>query len=148
MTARINNPPQAIHKKPGPKTQRGLSLWELAVLLGLLGLGIVAGFVFLKAGENSQRETGRSNLLAAADRAIMGFVAEQGRLPCPDTDGSGVENCAGLTQKGWLPMTTLGLDASAPARGVKRLRYVAYRNATLDLATLILQAADLKGAVK
>ena len=132
----MNNPPQTTHKNPGPKAQRGFSLWELAVLLGLVGLGLVAGFVFLKAGENSQRETERTNLLAAADRAIMGFIAEQGRLPCPDTDGSGVENCTGLTQKGWLPTITLGLDASAPARGVKLLRYVAYRNATLDLATL------------
>ena len=96
----MNNPPQTTHKNPGPKAQRGFSLWELAVLLGLVGLGLVAGFVFLKAGENSQRETERTNLLAAADRAIMGFIAEQGRLPCPDVRRHPAERGGGAHRGG------------------------------------------------
>jgi len=124
-------------KRSGPQAQRGFALWELAILVGLLGLGLAAGFVFLKAGEANQVEAERANLLAVADRSLQSFVAEKGRLPCPDTDGTGVENCAAGVQKGWLPFATLGLDASAPARGVKQLRYVVYRGTTADLATLV-----------
>lgn len=131
-THRSNRAPLAARSRW--RAQRGFSLWELAVLLGLLGLGIAAGFVFLKAQEVNQRETERTTLLAAADRAVLNFIAIQGRLPCPDSTGSGVENCAAGIQKGWLPTATLGLDASAPARGVMRLRYIAYRGAgTKDL---------------
>ena len=119
------------------RTQRGFSLWELAVLVGLLGLGMAAGFVFLKAQEISQRETERTVLLAAADRAVVNYAAINGRLPCPDSAGDGFENCAAGVQKGWLPVITLGLDASAPARGVTRLLYIAYRGVGADLATAV-----------
>lgn len=135
MTTRISSRRKLAERSKG-RIQRGFSLWELAILLGLLGLGIVAGFVFLKAGETSQRETDRTILLATVDRTIMSFVAENGRLPCPDTTGTGLEDCAGTAQKGWLPTITLGLDASAPARGVKQFRYVAYRSTAADLALL------------
>ncbi len=105
------------------------------MLVGLLGLGMAAGFVFLKAQEISQRETERTALLAAADRAVVNFAAINGYLPCPDTTGSGIQNCAVGVHQGWLPVATLGLDASAPARGVTRLRYIAYRGAGADLTT-------------
>lgn len=132
-THRLNISSRAARSRG--RAQRGFSLWELAVLVGLLGLGIGAGFVFLKAQEVNQRETERTTLLAAADRAVLNFIAIQGRLPCPDSTGSGAENCAAGIQKGWLPAVTLGLDASAPARGVMRVRYIAYRGAgTKDLA--------------
>ena len=132
---------QFIQRRPatgrGVQAQRGFSLWELAVLVGLLGLGMAAGLVFLKAQEISQRETERTALLAAADRAVVNFAVINGRLPCPDSAGGGVENCAVGVHKGWLPAVTLGLDASAPARGVTRLRYIAYRGAGADLATAV-----------
>src|ERR1035437_1079700 len=91
--------------------EQGFSLWEMAILLCLLALVIAAGFVFLKANDASERETERLHLLAAADRAIQSFVAENGRLPCPATTATGVENCAVGVQKGWLPFVTMGMDA-------------------------------------
>jgi hypothetical protein len=112
-------------------------LWELAVLVGLLGLGMAAGFVFLKAQEINLRETERSTVLAAADQAVVNFAAINGYLPCPDTTGSGIQNCAVGVHKGWLPTVTLGLDASAPARGVTRLSYVAYRGTGADLTSAV-----------
>lgn len=96
-------------------------------MLGLLGLAVLGGFALLRAGQASQIDVNRSALLAAADRAVIDFVAINGRLPCPDSAGAGNEDCSAGVDKGWLPAATLGLDASAPARGVTRLRYVVYR---------------------
>ncbi|MBR7800859.1 type II secretion system protein [Undibacterium fentianense] len=118
------------------RKQQGFSLWELAVMVGLLVIGIVAGTIFLKSGETSQRETDRTRLLQAADFAIAAFISEHGRLPCPASNvETGVEDC-GTGQKGWLPIATLGLDASVPARGAQQIRYVVYRSNDSDLAQL------------
>ncbi|MBZ0105717.1 MAG: type II secretion system GspH family protein [Sulfuricella denitrificans] len=122
-----------------PWRQQGFSLWELTVLLGILGIAIVAGFALLKADRAQQIQSERTAQLSAADRALAGFIAEKGRLPCPDTTGSGLENCGTSSQKGWLPVVTLGLNASAPARGVARLSYIVYRGAGADLTAI---AAD------
>ncbi|MEN6585234.1 MAG: type II secretion system protein [Sulfuricella sp.] len=121
--------------------QRGFSLWEMAVLLGMLGVAIVAGFALLKANRAEQVESERMAQLSAADRALAGFIAEKGYLPCVDSDGDGNEDrvggiCAGTVQKGWLPVVTLGLVASAPARGAARLDYIVYRGAGADLTVL------------
>lgn len=119
-----------------PMRQRGFSLWELAVLLGLLGVAIVAGFALLKSDRAQQVEKERSAQLSAGDRALAGFVAENGRLPCPDTNADGREDCGASAQKGWLPVVTLGLSASAPARGAARLDYIVYRGAGANLTVL------------
>ena len=121
------------HTKP----QGGFSLWELAVLLGLLGIALAAGITLLGANSAQQIEYGRTAQLTQADHALASFVAENGRLPCPDTTGSGFENCSSSAQKGWLPVITLGLNASAPARGVARLLYIVYRGAGADLTKLV-----------
>lgn len=127
--------------KPLPDSKRsrqsGFSLWELAILLGILGVVIVAGFTLLRSHQAQQIENARKAQLAAADHALAGFVADRGRLPCPDTTGDGNEDCSGSAQKGWLPVVTLGLNASAPARGVARLKYIVYRGAGADLTQLV-----------
>ena len=119
-----------------PRRQRGFSLWELAVLLGILGIAIVAGFTLLRSHQAQQIENARKAQLAAADHALAGFIADNGRLPCPDTTGDGNEDCTGAAQKGWLPVVTLGLNASAPERGATRLSYIVYRGPGADLTVL------------
>lgn len=125
------------------KRQRGFSLWEIAILLGLIALAVVAGFALLHSSQQKQLESERAALLSATDREIAGFVARTGRLPCPDTTGSGLENCTTGVQKGWLPVTTIGLGGAASMRGVTRIRYVVYRG-SIDLAV----SADLYNPVK
>jgi type II secretory pathway pseudopilin PulG len=116
--------------------QGGFSLWELAIIVGLVVMGITAGIVLLRSGESTQRENERDKLLQAADFAITAFIAENGRLPCPATDLNGVENCSFTGEKGWLPYATLGLDASAPTRGKLQIKYLVYRDGTNDLTQL------------
>ena len=130
------------HKKSGKnhmQKQRGFSLWELAIIVGLIVIGIAAGVVLLQSGESTQRENDRNKLLQAADYAITAFISENGRLPCPASDLNGIENCASTVQKGWLPYITLGLDASAPSRGLLQIRYLAYKNGSNDLTRLTNQ---------
>lgn len=125
-----------------PPRQRGFSLWEMAVLLGLLGVAFVAGFKLLNSLQTSRLAEQRAAQLSAGDRALEGFIAENGRLPCvdtntdgiPGTDPDGKEDCGAIAQKGWLPVVTLGLSASTPARGAARLKYIVYRGAGADLA--------------
>jgi type II secretory pathway pseudopilin PulG len=116
--------------------QGGFSLWELAIIVGLVVMGITAGIVLLQSGSSTQRENDRDKLLQAADFAITAFIAENGRLPCPATDLNGIENCSTTAQKGWLPYATLGLDASAPSRGLLQIRYLAYKNGSNNLTSL------------
>lgn len=123
----------------------GFSLLELSAAIGLLGILLVAGYLFLGATHTRGFDVDRRAQLAAAERAVAGFVELHGRLPCPDTAGNGFENCSAGVQKGWLPhaslahavpgQASLGLDASAPARGAVRMRYVVYRGTGGDLAT-------------
>lgn len=115
--------------------QAGFSLWETVVVVGIVGLGILAGTLLLNSGEASVRETARVQLLRTVDHAIVSFVAEKGRLPCPASELGGAENCNGAV-KGWIPVKSLGLDATAPVRGVLQMRYLAYKNSTEDLITL------------
>jgi type II secretory pathway pseudopilin PulG len=113
---------------------RGFALWQLAIVLAVLGALLVAAVSALQGYQTRLREQERSAILSAADEALAAFMLSYHRLPCPDTTGSGVENCAALDQKGWLPVATLGLDASLPARGVQRIKYVVYRSSAIDLA--------------
>jgi type II secretory pathway pseudopilin PulG len=115
--------------------QSGFSLWETVVVVGVISLGVLAGTLLLNSSEASVRETARVKLLRAVDNAIVSFIAENGRLPCPASAIGGAESCDGAV-KGWLPVQSLGLDASAPVRGVLQMRYVTYKNSNENLIAL------------
>lgn len=122
---------------PAPRArQRGLSLWDTLLLLGAVAGLLVAGFVLNESSGALRRADDNRAFLEWADQRLLAFAATRGRLPCPDTDGDGVEDCAGGAQKGWLPLGTLALGADAPLSGPIRLRYAVYRlGGTLDQAT-------------
>ncbi|MDD5333141.1 MAG: hypothetical protein PHS32_05285 [Rhodoferax sp.] len=75
----------------------------------------------------------QSALLSDADRFLVGFAAAHHRLPCPDTDRDGWEDCAANAQKGWLPYRTIGLEGAGTQAGAGELRYLVQRQA-VDLA--------------
>lgn len=104
--------------------QKGLTLLEVALILALLGLLGSLIFVLLQRADQYQSLQRASDLLRTADRAVSGFMAEHNRLPCPDLDGDGLEDCTG-GEKGWLPVQTLGLHLSAPVPALPPIRYLA-----------------------
>jgi hypothetical protein len=115
--------------------QSGFSLWETVVIVGVISLGILAGTLLLNSSEASVRETARVKLLRSVDNAIVSFIAEKGRLPCPASVIGGAEDCNNAV-KGWIPVQSLGLDASAPVRGVLQMRYLAYKSSSENLIAL------------
>jgi len=117
----------------------GYTLIELSIALVVLGIVLVlvwrfVGFNAQYALSNSERATLRS-----ADEAVTGFVLSNNRLPCPDTNGDGIEDCGGAAAVGQLPFVSIGLAAA----DANRVRYGVYRNASAtpasdaDLAVVI-----------
>jgi hypothetical protein len=115
------------------RRQHGLSLLEVMLLALVLSGALAAGFVALKARDASNAALRQATQLADADRLLVGFAAVHHRLPCPDTNRDGVEDCAGAAQKGWLPYRTIGLEGTGNAAGAGSLRYLVQRSA-VDLA--------------
>ncbi|MCK9487852.1 MAG: prepilin-type N-terminal cleavage/methylation domain-containing protein [Xanthomonadales bacterium] len=112
--------------------QSGFSLIELALALLVLGLVAVLMVAFLSHQTTVGLHRIDSSLLLRADQALTGFAARHVRLPCPDLDGDGREDCAGGEQVGRLPFRDLGL----PDLRAGRLRYGVLRqpgSAGLDL---------------
>ncbi|MDR1367552.1 MAG: type II secretion system GspH family protein, partial [Candidatus Accumulibacter sp.] len=90
----------------------GFSLLELAIVVLVLGLVTTLVWRFLATKLQKKESVAAHSLLERADWALTGYILSHPRLPCPDTDGDGVENCPSGT--GNLPYRTLGLaDARA-----------------------------------
>lgn len=74
---------------------RGFSLLELLALLALL-TGLVSALLYKTLDVSVQvTQQNTETALAAADEQLRQFAAWNGRLPCPDTTGNGIENCSG-----------------------------------------------------
>ena len=111
------------------RLNRGLALIEIMLLAMIVGGALVAGLIALKSRQVSKAAESELAALTQADRYIVGFIAGRGRLPCPDTDNDGLENCGNGAQKGRLPYRTLGLEGSTAAAGTGTLSYLVQRTA-------------------
>ena len=86
----------------------GFTLVEMAVVVLIMGLLIGGMLIPLSIQvENAGRQE-TSKTLENISEALLGFAVIHRRLPCPDTDGDGIENapCAGT--EGDVPWATLG----------------------------------------
>jgi prepilin-type N-terminal cleavage/methylation domain-containing protein len=121
------------------RTARGFNLIELSMTLVVMGvLGLLAVFAFSGADRGSSLR-GRAEADGARE-AVRYFVLINKRLPCPDNDGDGREDC-GTVEFGFLPYLTLGLDEAAG----ERMRYAVYRGSANDATSLVERTGDTEG---
>ncbi len=116
---------------------RGFGMVQVLLLVSMLAGLAAIGYVQWR--ERSALESSRQEreALAQADRAVAAFATVLRRLPCPDVDRDGVEDCTSTQQKGWLPSVTLRLAGADPGVDVGQLRYLVQRGGGVnDLTTL------------
>jgi prepilin-type N-terminal cleavage/methylation domain-containing protein len=101
---------------------RGFSLLEMAVVMIIIGLmgGLLWALLPRLQSAASPEPTPVVELRTASD-AVVGFALANSRLPCPDTNSDGLEDCASASSSGNLPQVTLGQVFQKPIRyGVHR----------------------------
>ena len=115
--------------------QHGFSLVEIGVVLMVLGVLSVGGVAYWRTAGQQRVTVAERDLLGRAEQAMLGFAHAQYRLPCPDTNSDGIEDCGvpgSINHVGGLPWLTLQLPEAAAAQfkfGVYRAPHV---NAWLD----------------
>ncbi|HEX6633302.1 MAG TPA: prepilin-type N-terminal cleavage/methylation domain-containing protein, partial [Usitatibacter sp.] len=121
-----------------PRPVRGFTLIEIVVVLFILGVVVAMAAAVTTALSASQRLSTTTTRMAAIDAAIVQFVMQQKRLPCP-ADGriatgltnAGVErrdsatgqcnvNGANTVQHGVVPWASLGLSETDATDGWNR----------------------------
>ncbi len=123
--------------------QNGFSLVELGIALVVLGL-VALGFVtYARMAAQERAALANRDLLQVTERAMVGFLHANYRLPCPARDNAGLEDCS-AGQVGQLPWRTVGVaDASAG-----ELRYGVYRAANAAQPWLDLDLAVAKDRLR
>lgn len=116
-----------------PQSQRGLGMLEIMLITFVLGGVLIAGALALRARSPSLAAQSQLQTLVEAEKSLVSFAVLNNRLPCPDTDRDGLEDCAANAQKGWFPYRTLKLEGAAKNVGTPQLRYLVQRKA-VDLA--------------
>ena len=86
---------------------KGYSLIELTIVLLILGVIISLLYTYYPRTQMVKKQYVKAFNTENIDNAITGFIYSHGRMPYPDTNGSGLENI-GAT-RGTIPHKTLGM---------------------------------------
>ncbi|MDX1352356.1 MAG: type II secretion system protein [Thiomicrorhabdus sp.] len=122
--------------------ERGFSLIELSIVLVIIGVLSMASLQVFNAVNNYRNQTLANKALLQAQQALVFFAQGNFRLPCPDINGDGYEDCAGGYKTGQLPFYTVGLPVSSQVAdvdvGFQNLIYGVFRDAANDAELTVL----------
>lgn len=122
------------------KGARGFTLVEMAVVLIIVGLMLGGLLLPLSAQIDQRNLTEAQKRLDEIKEALIGYAIINGRLPCPDTTGDGIEDACPsslvtATTGGNLPWVTLGLSSQDPWGQVYQYRVNNGYTTTFTLST-------------
>ena len=127
-----------------PRRRRGFTLVEILVVVVILGLIMSMAAVLLRSVTATQKRSVTGTRLANIDAALVQFVMQQRRLPCPadgtqppSTGGDEARPASGTCNanemNGVIPWKTLGLAASDATDGWdRRITYRVDKSLTAD----------------
>ena len=111
--------------KGSNSSQAGFTLIEMAIVVVIAGIVISIIATVLPSLISSAKIKKAEAILEKVDYAVQGYIAANGRCPCPDTDGDGLENrIAGANPPaddtcsayvGRIPYATLGISSGLDA---------------------------------
>jgi len=91
--------------------QNGFTLIEMAFLIVIIGILTVSFLRPLDAVIQKRIHDATETTIKETIIASVGFALLNKRLPCPDTDNDGIEDCGGTgTITGTCPYVTLGIE--------------------------------------
>ena len=144
------NPIKQCNPTKGPVANRGFTLIELAIVIVIVGIVIATIATVLPTLIHSSKIKQAKAILEKNTYALEGYLDANGRCPCPDTNGDGLENridagtpgdasddtCSAYV--GDLPYLTLGLT-SGQDNWQNPIKYAVYedliRTGTTNLCT-------------
>lgn len=113
----------------------GFSLLELAIALFVLGFMFAALPLLLSALNGQQSVDPAGEATAAGTHALVGFVVQHDRLPCPDQNDDGYEDCDD-SRSGGFPFMTVGLGRPLVNDDGFALHYGVYQSSDVPLVEL------------
>jgi prepilin-type N-terminal cleavage/methylation domain-containing protein len=84
---------ESMYPKPTISCEKGFSLVELSIVLVIVGLLISAGVGIMNSVNKSSKIAKEKANLEIIKNSLITYAFSHGRLPCPDTNGDGSENC-------------------------------------------------------
>lgn len=130
---------------------KGYSLIEVAIALVVIGVITMATIQVYNSASYYKNQSLANSWLAKSKQAIVQFAQTNYRLPCPDIDANGFEDCGGTQQTGSLPVHTLGLPVSSQVSdlvaGHQNVIYGVFRDSAnnADLTVLTERTGDVLG---
>ena len=105
-----------------PRSAKGFSLMEMAIVLMILGILMSGVMVSISQTTLNARRAATLAQLQEVEEALYGYAENRGRLPCPASVVSkGYEDTTGATcnrSTGFVPAATLGLTGSTDSDGL------------------------------